>query len=336
MPEVFVAEMKPGLTVRGSFVLKAKKLLPYRESPGYFLAVKLGDKTGEIEGRVWEKGEETNAGLKVGDIVAVEGRAMEYNGLKQLRIDAIVKQGGDIDLSKFIPVAAGLEEAKIKFNGLINSLSDGYLKELLLLIFSDKEFFDAFCLAPAAKLYHHTQLGGLLLHSTNVAVAADRMAPVYSQADRDLLVAGALLHDLGKVQEYQYRGTIEATDEGRLLGHIISGTMFLDRYISRVPGFPENLRLKLLHILVSHHGRYEWQSPKRPKFLEAAILHQLDMLDALADMFSQAASGREDKDSSWAGWVKGLDRYVYCGETTLEISTDNAPDNGKKEEAVNR
>jgi len=330
MPEVFVTKLKPGLTVRGSFVLKAKKLLPYRESVGYYLAVKLGDKTGEIEGRIWEKGEEVNAGLKVGDIVAVEGRAIEYNGLKQLRVDTIVKHSGDIDLSRFIPIAAGLEEAKVKFNRLINSLSNSYLKELLLLLFSDKEFFDTFCLAPAAKLHHHAQLGGLMLHSTNVAVAADKIAPVYEQADRDLLVAGALLHDLGKVQEYQCRGTVEATDEGRLLGHIISGTMFLDRYISRVPDFPESLRLKLLHILVSHHGRYEWQSPKRPKFLEAAILHQLDMLDVLADMFSRAASGREDKDSSWAGWVKGLDRYVYCGENSLEISTNSVPDSGKK------
>jgi 3'-5' exoribonuclease len=312
MPEVLVVEIKPGFAVRGSYVLKSKKLLPYRESAGYFLAVKLGDKTGEIEGRVWEKGEEINAELKVGEIVAVEGRAVEYNGSRQLRIDSIVKHSGEIDASRFIPVAAGLEEARAELGGLIDSLSNGYLKELLLLLFSDKNFIDAFCLAPAAKIHHHAQLGGLLLHSINVAVAADKLAPIYRQADRNLLVAGALLHDLGKVREYQYQGAIEATDEGRLLGHIISGTMLLDRYILRISGFPESLRLKLLHILVSHHGRYEWQSPKRPKFLEAAILHQLDLLDALADMFSRAVSGREDKDSAWAGWVKGLDRYVYC------------------------
>lgn len=312
MSEVLIVEMKLGFAIKGSYVLKAKKLLPYRESAGYFLAVKLGDKTGEIEGRVWEKGEKINAGLKVGEVVAVEGRAVEYNGLKQLRIDSIVKQSGDIDASRFIPVAAGLEEARAKLGRLIDSLSDGYLRELLMLLFTDNNFINAFCLAPAAKMHHHAQLGGLLLHSVNVAEAADKLAEVYGRADRDLLVAGALLHDLGKVREYQCLGAVEATDEGRLLGHIISGTMLLDRYISRIPGFTERLRLKLLHILVSHHGRYEWQSPKRPKFLEAAILHQLDMLDAQADMFSRAASGREDKDSSWAGWTKGLDRYVYC------------------------
>ena len=312
MPEIPVNQIRPGLNVRGTFALKAKKLLSFREAPGCFLAVTLGDRTGEVEGRLWEGAEEAGARLKAGDIVTVEALAVEYNRLVQLRIDSIVKENGQIDPARFIPFAKGLEKVKEKFHQLINSLTDPPLKSLFSLLFSEQNFYESFCLAPAAKQYHHALMGGLLLHSVSVAAAADGIAGNYPQANRDLLVAGAILHDIGKVQEYCCRGAVEQTDEGRLLGHIVSGALFLDRYIEKVPGFPGELRLKLLHILISHHGRYEWQSPKRPKFLEAALLHQLDMLDTQVDMFSRAAASREDKDSPWTGWVKGLDRYIYC------------------------
>ncbi|MDQ0286295.1 3'-5' exoribonuclease [Desulfofundulus luciae] len=312
MAELLVEQIRPGLNVRGVFALKSKRLLPYREAPGHFLAVTLVDRTGEVEGRLWEGAEEAGARLKVGDIVAVEAQAVAYNGVVQLCIDSIVKENGQIDPARFIPSAEGLEEAKVKLQQLIDSLTNTYLKALLSLLFSNPDFYQAFCLVPAAAQYHHAMLGGLLVHSVGVAAAADGIARDYPQADRDLLVTGALLHDIGKVYEYRCRGAIEQTDEGRLLGHIVSGALLLDRYIARVSDFPEDLRLKLLHILISHHGRYEWQSPKRPKFLEAALLHQLDLLDAQADMFSRAAAGREDKDSPWTGWVKGLDRCVYC------------------------
>jgi 3'-5' exoribonuclease len=290
MNDLLVNQIRPGVNVRGVFALKSKKLLPYREAPGHFLAVTLADRTGSVEGRVWEGAEEVGAHLKVGDIVAVEALAVAYNGSVQLRIVSIVKKNGLIDPTRFIPSAEGLEEARVKLQQLIDSLTNPHLKALPSLIFSNRDFYEAFCLA-----------------------AADGIAGSYPQADRDLLVAGGILHDVGKVHEYRCRGAIEQTDEGRLLGHIVSGALLMDRYIARVPGFPEDLRLKLLHILISHHGRYEWQSPKRPKFLEAALLHQLDLLDAQADMFSRAAAGREDKESPWTGWVKGLDRYVYCG-----------------------
>ncbi|GAB6274612.1 MAG: HD domain-containing protein [Peptococcaceae bacterium] len=312
MPEILVNQIRPGLSVRGTFALKAKKLLSFRESPGCFLAVTLGDRTGEVEGRLWEGAEEAGTRLKAGDIVTVEALAVAYNRLVQLRIDSIAKETGQVDPARFIPIANGLEKAKEKLHQLINSLTDLYLNSLLSLLFAEKDFYEAFCLAPAAKQYHHALLGGLLLHSVSVAVAADGIAGNYPRANRDLLVAGAILHDIGKVQEYCCRGTVEQTDEGRLLGHIVSGALFLERYIEKVPGFPGELRLKLLHMLISHHGRYEWQSPKRPKFLEAVLLHQLDVLDTQVDMFSRAAASREDKDSPWTGWVKGLDRYIYC------------------------
>ena len=309
MSGILINQIRPGMEVRGVFALKAKKLVPYRESPGHFLAVTLADRTGSAEGRLWEGAEEAGGRLEVGDIVAVEAQALSYNGALQLRIESIVKESGPADPARFIPVAEGLEEAKEKLWQLIDSLNNPHLRELLHRIFSDLDFYTAFCLAPAAKRNHHAALGGLLVHSTSVAGAAAAVAPLYTFADRDLLVAGALLHDIGKAEEYRCRGSIEQTDSGRLLGHIVTGAMAVYRAVSRIPGFPEELRLKLLHMIVSHHGRYEWQSPKRPKFLEAALLHHLDLLDAQADMFTRAVRG--DADSSWTEWVKELERYVY-------------------------
>ncbi|HBY04987.1 MAG TPA: hypothetical protein DEH07_10850 [Desulfotomaculum sp.] len=130
--------------------------------------------------------------------------------------------------------------------------------------------------------------------------------------DRDLLVSGAILHDIGKIEEYNIGTDIDFTDEGRLLGHIILGVRLLEKYINKRPDFPEELRIKLLHMVVSHHGRYEWQSPKRPKFLEAAILHYLDLIDAEVDIFSSAVESRENPDDHWTSWVKGLERYIFC------------------------
>ncbi len=145
-----------------------------------------------------------------------------------------------------------------------------------------------------------------------MAKTAEQIAAVYPCLDRDLLVTGALLHDLGKVEEYSFHTSIDFTDEGHLLGHIVLGTQMLDKYINQLPNFPELLRLKLLHMIVSHHGQYEWQSPKRPKFLEAAILHHLDMMDTAVDMFNTAVVSHENPDDDWTGWVKGLDRSIFC------------------------
>lgn len=312
--DILIEQLQPGQEVNGTFVLKSKKLLPLRSGNGHYLAVVLGDKTGQAEGRVWESANETHCRCQVGDIVRVQGQAEEYNGKAQINISSMsVCRDGDKDPARFIPVSRlDQESARARLDAAIASLDNQPLKDLLSLILADDDFFKAFLMSPAAKRNHQATIGGLLEHSLGVAAAAGQIAAVYPKIDRDLLVAGALLHDVGKVEEYRIGADIDFTDEGRLLGHIVLGVQILDKYISRLPGFPEELRVKLLHMVVSHHGQYEWQSPKRPKFLEAAVLHHLDMIDAAADMFSSAADSRENQDNHWSGWVKGLDRYVFC------------------------
>ncbi|NLI12631.1 MAG: HD domain-containing protein [Peptococcaceae bacterium] len=314
MAEVFIEQLIPGQAVNSIFVLKAKKLLPLRNGTGHYLAVVLGDRTGQMEGRVWESIDEIYQSCRVGDIVFVQGQVSEYNGTVQIQISAMsVCREGETNPGRFIPSSKlDRDAAGKKLDSVIESMHNTHLKNLLSLIFSDNDFLNALLTSPAAKRNHHAAIGGLMEHTLGIVSAAEQIAPVYPKIDRDLLVAGALLHDIGKVEEYSLGTDIDFTDEGRLLGHIVLGARLLDKYISGLPEFPEELRLKLLHMIVSHHGQYEWQSPKRPKFLEAAILHHLDMIDAAVDMFSSAVESRADQEEHWTGWVKGLDRYVFC------------------------
>lgn len=313
MAELLVEQLKPGQEVSGIFSLRSLKLLPFRDGSGHYLAVVLGDRTGQVEGRAWEAAAEIYQNCRSGDVVFVQGSVTEYNGKLQLQLAAMSPCGEmEIDPNRFIPSGRlNPEKAKEKLLAILESIREPPLKGLLSIIFTE-DFLMNFLTAPAARRNHHAAIGGLAEHSLGVAAAAERMAEVYPGLDRDLLIAGALLHDVGKVEEYRIGTDIDFTDEGRLLGHIVLGVQLLGKYISQVSDFPDDLRLKLTHMLVSHHGQYEWQSPKRPKFLEAAMLHHLDMIDAEVDMFSSAVENCENGEASWTGWVKGLDRYVFC------------------------
>ncbi len=314
MKEALVEYLQPRQTVDGIYVLRSSKLLPLRDGSGNYLAAVLGDRTGQVQGRAWESADGIYDSCRVGDIVRVQGLVIEYKGYKQIHISTMsVHREKNIDFSRFIPSSnLDQETARMQFLSLLDNMENKYLKALFSLIIADEVFFSAFVTAPAARRNHHAAIGGLMEHSLGVAKAAAQLASVYPEVDRDLLVAGALLHDIGKVEEYLLSTDINFTDQGRLLGHIILGVQILEKYFDQLTDFPEDLRFKLLHMIVSHHGRYEWQSPKRPKFLEAAILHHLDMIDMEADVFSSAVDAREDSEERWTGWVKGLERYLFC------------------------
>ena len=313
MNKYLINQLEPGKMIDSIFALRSIKLLPLRDGSGSYLAVVLGDKTGTLEGRAWDSAQEIYSTCRSGDIVSVKGQAGEYNGKLQIQISAMSPCSGcEIAPARFIPSSKIVtREAKEKIKLLIESIRNSFLKDLLNLIFSDDISVQIFT-APAARLNHHAAIGGLIEHSLGMAEAADKIAGAYTQLDRDLLVTGALLHDIGKIEEYSLGTGIDFTDGGRLLGHIVIGVRILEKYINRLPVFPEDIKLKLLHMVVSHHGQYEWQSPKRPKFLEAAILHHLDMVDMLVDVFSSAVEGRENHEEQWTGWIKGLDRFVFC------------------------
>lgn len=310
MQKKYVAELEVGQPVYNVFQIKRKELLPFKEKAGKFLSLSLGDKTGEIDAKLWDNAEEEAAGLNVADFVLVKGMVTTYNQRPQITLESVKKVSvKPSDLVYFLPTSPRdatemWEELQQKIAGIANP----HLQSLVRQIFGDETLAEQFRRAPAAKAHHQAYLGGLLEHTLNVVKLAEQIAAAYEGVDRDLLLTGALLHDIGKIYEYRYDVFIDYTDAGRLLGHIVIGAGLVQERLRDLPDFPETLKLKVLHMIVSHHGRYEWQSPKRPKFLEAAILHQADYLDAEVDKFLQARNNYPQ--DSWP-YSRALERYIF-------------------------
>ncbi|HHW06959.1 MAG TPA: HD domain-containing protein [Clostridia bacterium] len=310
MQKKFVAELEIGQPVYNVFQVRRKELLPFKEKPGKFLSLSLGDKTGEIDAKLWDNAEDEAAGLNIADFVLVKGVVTTYNQRPQITLETVKKVNvKPADLVYFLPtsprdVAEMWEELQQK----IAQVANPHLQNLLRQVFADETLAEQFRRAPAAKSHHQAYLGGLLEHTLNVMRLAEQIAAAYEGIDRDLLLTGAVLHDIGKIYEYRYDLFIDYTDAGRLLGHIVMGANLVQDRIRSLPDFPETLKLKVLHMIVSHHGRYEWQSPKRPKFLEAAILHQADYLDAEVDKFLQAKHNYSQE--SWP-YIRTLERYIF-------------------------
>lgn len=212
-----------------------------------------------------------------------------------------VKEQGDKAVW-FSPLEKELRE-------LLRSLKPGPLAELAE-EFMNSPYFNSYCQAPAAQVYHHNYAGGLLEHSLGVARIALKIAELHPEVDRDLMLVGALLHDLGKIQELTMDHGISFSDEGKLLGHILLGIGMLEELMQSA-GTERIVRNKLIHMIASHHGRYEWQSPRKPMFLEAQILHLADMMDAEIWKFKTAPPSAAD--SRWSQYMKNIGSQVFLG-----------------------
>lgn len=314
MARVNACDIKNGMKIVSKYIINDKKLIPFKGKPGHFLTLILADSTGRVEGKIWERAEDANALINTGDLLEIKGSVIEYNGLLQVNIGTFrVCPDSEFDPREFLPTSLrDTGEMLAEIRGMIDSIENLNLKRLLLSFFDDGEWVREFCAVPAAKANHQAYLGGLLEHTLNVARAASAAAGLYPRLDRDLLLAGSILHDIGKIKEYSYARNIDVTDQGRLLGHIVMGVSEVDRRISGLEEpFPEGLRIKVLHIITSHHGLYEWQSPKKPKFTEAAVVHILDMLDSVVDTFTRAREENSDQPLSWSPWNRALERFVY-------------------------
>jgi len=272
-----------GAAVRACFCLVDFQLARTRTDQPY-LRLTLSDRHGPVEARVWEGAEELIPRLSIGSYVGVQGRIEFFNGQLQLCVESLEPlrvELGDLDL--FLPRSARPQaELECELVHLIESVAQPALRELLCACLgANSEIGRGFRLAPAAKYNHHAFLGGLLEHTLSVAGVCDRLAEHYGPGvDRDLLVTAALLHDVGKVREIDARAGFPYTDEGKLLGHILLGLQIVTDAARDLPALPPARLLLLQHLIASHQGRYEWQSPREPATLEAVILHYADDLDA--------------------------------------------------------
>ena len=320
MGKVFVSQFKKGQSVEGFFLAK-EKTASKTKTGSLYLSLRLTDRTGEIEGRVWDKAAEFAPLFEKDDFIKVQGEVDEFQGVPQLRILRLRKAaGGEIDPADFLPkTAQDVDSLLSEIGEILKSVRNPHLCVLLESFLTDEEFVKKFKTAPAAKAMHHVYLGGLLEHTLSVLRLIRLVAPQYKDLDPDLLLSGGFLHDVGKVDELAYERSFDYTDRGRLLGHITLTAEMLDRKIQGLPDFPETLALLLKHLVLSHHGEYIFGSPKRPKTLEALLLHHLDDLDAKMNAFTSWIEKEKESPSRWTSYHKLFDRFILKPE---EIERD--------------
>lgn len=312
--DIYLKDIKQGDKVASTF-LAAEKNMAFSLKGAPYLNVRLKDKSGELDGKVWDNAIEFDHQFKKGDIIYIEGRAASYKNAIQISIVNIKKYAGDdIDPSDYLPMAKG--DVAAMFNEMltyIEKIKTKPLQALLQSFFNDQKTAELFQRAPAAKGFHHIYLGGLLEHTLSVVRLLDKVADHYPSLDRDLLLAGGMLHDIGKIYEFNYESLIEYSDEGRLIGHIVMGVEMMNKKIEAIPDFPAPLALKMRHIILSHHGEFEFGSPKRPKTLEALVVHFIDDLDAKLNGFQSFINDSNNPDSDWTVYNRFFERFLYKG-----------------------
>lgn len=312
MKKVFVADVQERDWVESPFLVRDKIMAMAKNGKPY-MTLKLMDRTGEIEGRVWDRVDEFATRFDKDDFVLARGKASVYLGKMQLVVQELEKLGDEqVDLGDFLPVSGrDGAEMEAELSAKVSSLGDPHLRALLEAFFGDDEFRRRYCTAPAAKSMHHVYLGGLLEHSLAVADLVEDICRRYPGLNRDLLLVGALLHDVGKVDELCYERSFDYTDEGKLIGHIVMGVEMVDEKVRAIPGFPSRTAVLLKHLLLSHHGQYEFGSPKRPKTLEAVILNFLDDLDSKINGVRTHMEREPDSTSGWTAYHRLYDRYFF-------------------------
>lgn len=309
----FVTDLHDGEGVRAVFIVSERKLLVARNGKPYAKML-LTDKSGDVLGIIWEDARQQMSTIAPGDVVGIRGNVESYEGRAQIRIEKIVKLKEDeVDMSSLLrttgkDMSSMMEEVDEHLAGIRNA----YLKTLVETIFATDGIRDSFQKAPAAKGIHHNYIGGLLEHTLYIMRAVNAVYPIYAHLDmnKDLLITGALLHDIGKIYEYSFSRIIEMTPMGRLVGHIYLSTHIVDQAISKIEGFPDELRLQLLHILLGHHGQLEYGSPKLPMTKEAMLLHMLDDLDAKLIGFSSIIGATPDEED-FSAYSEIYSRYLY-------------------------
>ncbi|HUX43332.1 MAG TPA: OB-fold nucleic acid binding domain-containing protein [Terracidiphilus sp.] len=291
MKDIYIADLaawEEGRSLDGYFLLLGRQQRTTRTNKPY-LNLTLCDKTGQLEGRVWDPADPRIArDLVRGDMVKVRGTISRFDDRLQLKVDQIRKATPtEADRADMLPATTyNVEELWNTLTGCIESFTDLHLRQLLTTIFSDSELAQAYREAPAARQLHHAWLGGLLEHVVSLLTLADRVAPHYPMLHRDLLLTGVILHDIGKTAELSWDAGFDYTTEGTLLGHIHMGVALVEKTIDTLPDFPPRLRTLVVHMVLSHHGKLEFGSPKLPMIPEALVLNFLDDLDAKMQAFS--------------------------------------------------
>ena len=310
-----IRHLKEGDAFQG-FLLAQEAAYKISTKGSEYLELKLGDASGDLKGFLWDVRaiEGDMDAIRADVFLRVKGTVTSYNGRLQIKLDkARFAADAEVgDFSAFFPVSARpVPEMLAELDARLDSVRDPWIRQLLKAMFvEDADLRAAFALAPAAKSMHHAFLGGLLEHTLSILGMAERACGHYGELNRDLVVAGVLLHDVGKTAELSYQRSFGYTDAGNLVGHIALEAEWVSREVGKIPGFPEELRMQILHIILSHHGRLDFGSPVLPKTPEALLVHYLDDLDGKLEVMFRAVKD-EAGSGSWSPYSRALERMVY-------------------------
>ena len=327
--KTYINEIKENDPVDSLFLVKEKSSAITKTGNTY-LKLKLVDRSGEIEGRIWTSAENFAESFEKDGFVHVMGKAVSFQERLQVNITSIESmREEEILFSDFFPMTE--KDIDGMFQSLLEisrQIKNTHLSQLLQLFWEDASFIELFKMAPASKWLHHNYLGGLLEHTLSVVHLVLKIASHYDGLNMDLLLTAAIFHDLGKVDELSYHRSFDYSDEGRLLGHIILGIERVDEKIRQLPDFPKDLSTLLKHFLLSHHGQYNWGSPKRPMTLEAVMLHFLDDMDAKINGIQQFIKKDVPEGSRWSTYHRTFEQYFYV---PLPREQTELPDKIEKE-----
>lgn len=311
MKAFFVRDLQPNQVMTTTFLVHTKDVRQKKSGEPY-LSLLLGDRTGEVDGKMWDNVGEVLDTFDRDDFVKVKGVLQIFQNRPQLTIHKMMRlQDSEIDLGDYFPCSErNPDEMFAELRAIVAGIQNPYLRALLDAFMDDEKIARLYRTAPAAKTVHHAFLGGLLEHVLSVCQLCRMTASHYKDIDLDLLLAGAILHDVGKISELTYERAFGYSTDGQLLGHIMIGMQMLNDKICGVPDFPPKLRILLQHMILSHHGELEFGSPKVPAFPEALLLHHLDNLDSKMECMRAAVAKDRNVEGCWTMYNSPLDRSV--------------------------
>jgi len=311
MKEFFICDchLQENKVITSSFVVASKQVKPKKNGEPY-LALTLADRTGQIEAKMWDNVEEFLDAFEQDDFLKIKGLINKYKNRFQLTIHKLRRMGeAEIDYTDYLPkTTKDIGELWQTLAGFVATFENQHLKALVELFMSDPEIAERYRNAPAAKSLHHAYIGGLLDHVVSLFKLCDLVSRNYPQVNRDLLLTGAFLHDIGKIQELTYNRSFSYTTKGQLLGHMVIELEMLQEKLTKLPEFPPDLKTLLEHMIISHHGQYEFGSPKLPMFPEALMLHYLDDLDSKMEAMRAHYARESELEGPWTSYNPSLGR----------------------------
>lgn len=310
MEKQLIRDLQDKEAVDSLFLVKEKNL-GMGKNGRPFMSIQVGDSTGSMDARLWDRVDELAREFEVGDVIHIKGVVQLFQNRRQMVIHRLERvDAATVQFEDFLPKASrSSEDMMAELTVLVRSMRNDFLRQLILDTLEDPEIRPRILRAPAAKTIHHAWIGGLLEHILSICKTMDFLAGHYPFMNRDLLLFGAIFHDIGKLWELSYDNGISYTDRGRLIGHMQIACELIDKKSSRILGFSDELRDLCKHIVLSHHGKLEYGSPKRPKFMEAMVVAMIDDLDSKISTLRSLMELERGSGEKWSRYNELFDRY---------------------------